>query len=139
MNTVEIKFLKKLLGYKKKSWLQHDILYQQYGKEVKVKIYLKKEKLWQPWMNSNHKCKVGHPQSTGTTMVNKDLKEIDKNLSQNSINYISFLGTLCADRDNYCKMIKHNMFSRGRNQQWLLNFTVVQLLPMMRKKNIFIN
>ena len=56
-------------------------------------------------LNPDHKRKVGHPPTTWTTIVNRDLKEIDKNFSLDSINSISLLENICADRDKYRKMI----------------------------------
>jgi hypothetical protein len=55
-------------------------------------------------LNPDHKRKVGHPPTTWTTIVTRDLKEIDKNLSLDSINSISLLENICADRDKYRKM-----------------------------------
>ena len=56
-------------------------------------------------LNPNLNRKVGHPPTTWTTVINKDLKEINKNLSLDTKNSINFLETLCADRENYRRII----------------------------------
>ena len=52
-----------------------------------------------------HKRKVGHPPTTWIKTINKDLKELDENLSLVSNDSISTFENLCADRKKYRGLI----------------------------------
>ena len=53
------------------------------------------------WQMANREHSFGHPPTTWIKTINKDLKEIDENLSLVSNESILTLETLCADRKKY--------------------------------------